>query len=171
MSGGLVWITGLPGVGKSALAAAVAARLRAAAVPVVVLDGDTLRALLGDRGRGFESEQRRELAMTYARLAAWIAREGVLVLAAVVALFESAREVNRAGGMPYVEVWLRAPEALRRQRAGDRDAGGPRVGIELAAEFPRAAHLVLDNDDDPATLARLAEAVVQAWTRTRDGHG
>jgi adenylylsulfate kinase len=168
MSGGLLWITGLPGVGKTTLAAAVCARLRAGGAPVVVLDGDAVRVLLGAAGRHFDATSRRDLALTYARIAAWLAGQGVVVVAAVVALFDEARAANRANGLPYLEVWLRAPDALRRIRAADREAEGPRVGVELAPEWPRNAHLVLDNDDRPSTIDELAGQVVATWRAMRD---
>lgn len=161
MDGGLIWITGLPGVGKTALAGEVVRRLRARGVAVVALDGDALRAVLG--ANGHDAATRRALGLTYARLAAWLAGQGLVVVAAVVALFHAVHAANRAAGQPLLEVWLRAPEALRRARAGDRDADGPRVGIDLAAEWPLQPHLVLDNDDRSETLARLADAVVAAW--------
>jgi len=163
MSGGVVWITGLPGVGKTTLAAAVCARLRARGAPTVLLDGDAVRAMLGEAGRRFDADSRRGLALVYARIAAWLAGEGVVVVAAVVALFDAAREANRSTGRRYLEVWIRAPEAMRRARAADRSAAGPRVGVELAPEWPRDDHLVLDNDDNPATIEELAGRVLAAW--------
>jgi adenylylsulfate kinase-like enzyme len=161
MAGGLIWITGLPGVGKSALAGEVVRRLRASGRAVVVLDGDTLREVL-DANR-HDPAARLALGLTYSRLAAWLAGQGIVVVAAVVALFHAVHAANRAGPQPLLEVWLRAPETLRRARAGDRDAAGPRVGVDLPAEWPLQPHLVLDNDDRAETLARLAEAVVAAW--------
>ncbi|HEY6004875.1 MAG TPA: adenylyl-sulfate kinase, partial [Anaeromyxobacter sp.] len=45
--GTVVWITGLPGAGKSTLAARIAGRVRAAGTACAVLDGDEVRAALG----------------------------------------------------------------------------------------------------------------------------
>ena len=69
MSGGVVWITGLPSSGKSTLAEKVAHRLRSAARSCVVLDGDAVRAALVP-APGYGPEARDAFYATLARLAA-----------------------------------------------------------------------------------------------------
>ena len=66
-TGATVWFTGLPGAGKSTVAAAVEERLIAAGHPAFLLDGDNLRhGLNGDLG--FDEEARtRERAPHLAR--------------------------------------------------------------------------------------------------------
>lgn len=164
---GVIWITGLSGVGKSALAAALANRLRQDGAAVVVLDGDALRAALETDGHAYDRASRRRLAEQYARLAHLVAAQEVVVVAAVIALFHGVQALNRellhASGARYLEVWLRAPEELRRARARGELAAGERVGREIAPEFPLAAHLLLDNDDREPTLRALVERVRSAW--------
>ncbi len=41
--GGVIWITGLSGAGKSTIATIIADNLRNQGLPVVLLDGDRLR--------------------------------------------------------------------------------------------------------------------------------
>ncbi len=163
MTGTLIWITGLPGVGKSTLARSVAGALRARGEPVVVLDGDHLRRVLGHEG-GYERDQRLRLGLTYARIAAWLAAEGIVVVAAVVALFGAVHAANRAAGTRYLEVLLRAPESLRLTRAGDRDdTMNPRIGVEIEPEWPLSPDLTLDNDDRQQTMDELCAAVLALY--------
>ena len=160
---GVIWITGLSGVGKSALAAAVVARLRRDGTCAALLDGDDLRVALGAEVDAYDRASRRRLAEQYARLAQLLAAQGITVVAAVIALFHEIHALNRASGRRYLEVWLRAAEEERVARARGELALGARVGRDIAPEFPREPHLVFDNDYREATLARLVERVRVAW--------
>lgn len=151
-SPGVIWITGLSGVGKTTVAMSLRSRLvRAGTVPVL-LDGDRIRRVLPDR-LGHAEEDRRRLAATYGRLAGEIASQGHLVVCATVSLFHAVHEWNRVHLPGYLEVWLRAPpEALRERGArpalygtgGVAGAAPHVVGVTAAAEFPLAADLVVD---------------------------
>ena len=164
MSGGVLWITGLPGVGKTVLADAVAARLTQGGARIERLDGDAFRAALGVAGSAYDRDSRLALAQRYVAHAHERACSGVLLVASVVALFSAVHEQLRQLPVPYLEVWLRAPESLRRSRAGDHAVPAtPRIGVDIEAQFPQFAHLVLDNDDDPATLEHLATRIETAW--------
>lgn len=168
---GVIWITGLSGVGKTALAAQLVARLAADGADVAWLDGDAWRRHAG-AGRqsdgpaaapGYGAGKRRQLAFEYVRLAAEAATRGCVAVVSTISLLHDVQAANRRVPHRYLEVWLRAAEPLRRQRAGDRSATSARVGVELAAEFPLAADLMLDNDDRPCTLPRLAQRVAAAY--------
>lgn len=166
-SGGVVWVTGLPGVGKTTVARAVGERLRSGGVLPVLLDGDSLRAMVpGDAG--YATAERRELALFYARLARELAVQGHLVVCATVSLFHDVREWNRAHLENYLEVWLRAPVDTLRHR-GDRvelygtgaDQARSFVGDHLAAEFPTSPDLVIDNFGD-TRVDQAVDVVVAA---------
>jgi cytidine diphosphoramidate kinase len=161
---GVVWITGLPGVGKTSLALKVADNLRANGLPVFTLDGDDMRRALGVHNSHYDSSSRRQLAMLYADHALSLAASGQLVVASVVALFHDARRRLRQANLPYLEVWLRAPEMLRQERAGDANAPpNLRVGLGVDVEFPCAPDMALDNDGDVLGLDDLATQISNAW--------
>jgi adenylylsulfate kinase len=158
--GGVIWITGFSGAGKSSLAVRVAALLRSRGVPVVVLDGDRLRGVLGQSG--MNEGDREQLALCYSRLAWMIAGQGLVSIVATISLRHVVHDYNRQNRGRYLEVLLDTDADLRRSRSGDRH-GGPRVGVEIDAELPRAPHLELANDANPATLDELALRVVDAY--------
>jgi len=81
--GGVFWLTGLPGSGKSTIARAVESELVAAGLRTTVLDGDTLRAgLCSDLG--FSPEDRRENIRRTAHVARLLAESGQAVIVALV---------------------------------------------------------------------------------------
>jgi adenylylsulfate kinase len=111
-SGATVWLTGLPSAGKSTIATAVAARLRAAGRRVEILDGDEVRTNLS-AGLGFSRADRD----TNVRRIGWVARllasHGVVVLVPVIAPYAQARDEVRAAhvsaSVPFVEVYVATP--------------------------------------------------------------
>lgn len=110
-----VWITGLSASGKTTLANIVTARLRDLGVPVIMLDGDDLREILGETVH-YEREDRKQLAFLYARMVQSLSEQGVVVVIATVALFKEVHEWNRKNIRGYFEVFLDVPvDELRRR--------------------------------------------------------
>ena len=105
----VVWLTGLSGGGKSTLAKGVQAACNASGLPVVILDGDDIRAGLS-RGLGFSNEDRTENIRRMAQVARLLCAQGVTVLvAAVTPLREHRRLARDIVGQPFCEVFVDAP--------------------------------------------------------------
>ena len=112
--GATVWFTGLPGSGKSTIAAAVEERLVAAGRPAYLLDGDNLRHGL-NADLGFSAPDRAENVRRAGAVAALFADAGVVALVALVSPYaadrDAARGVHEADGIPFAEAWLATPPA------------------------------------------------------------
>ncbi len=146
--GRVIWITGLSGSGKTTLARALLKKIPGA----ILLDGDELREALGATAGSFDAEGRKKLALTYARFARLLARQGRTVLVATISLFHAVHAWNRENLPGYVEVFLDVPEAERRRRDPKGLYAGERKGLVTqmagggtAVEFPQAPHLRLDS--------------------------
>lgn len=168
----VIWITGLAGAGKTSLAAELLARLQLAqrqgdarvAGELQSIDGDAVRRELGAQGQGYAREQRLAVARQIAQRAAAHSRAGGIAVVATISLFHAIHALNRSACADYFEVLLDCAEAQRAVRCGDgRLQAGPRVGHEIAPEFPLTPHLRLDSGLHPA--AALADAAIQAWHR------
>jgi adenylylsulfate kinase len=159
--GAVVWITGLPGAGKSTLAARAAARLRGAGVPCAVLDGDEVRAALGlPAGRG--SAERDAFYASLARLAALLASQGLVALVAATANRAAYRERARSLAPRYLEVHVATPaaECARRDPRGLYAAArsGAATGVpgaDAPYEAPAAPDVVASGGEDGAAVERL----------------
>ena len=158
--GHVVWITGLPGAGKSTIGARLFAIVRASHPNSVLLDGDVLRRVF-EHDLGYTLDERRRCARRYARLSEMLASQGLHVVVATVSMFDDVRQWNRRRLPRYLEVYVRAPLALRRARVPGLYAGSDVPGIDLAVELPAEAHLVVDNDGTTA-LDRIVAAI---WDR------
>jgi adenylylsulfate kinase len=128
----VVWLTGLPSSGKSTLARRIAARLRAAGRAALVLDGDEVRAALVP-APGYDEPGRAAFYETLARLAALVAREGVVAVVAATAHRRAFRDAARALAPRFLEVWLDVPA----ETCASRDA----KGLWAAARAGRAPSL------------------------------
>ena len=115
LDNGLIWITGYSGAGKTTIARIVSDKLKEMGMPVVLLDGDDLRSIFGERF-GHALDDRRQLAYVYSRLCKRISDCGVTVVIATIAMFESVRVENRASNERYLEVYLNVPLAVREER-------------------------------------------------------
>jgi bifunctional enzyme CysN/CysC len=151
--GATVWMTGLPGSGKSTIAGGVEAALLESGRSVYILDGDNLRhGLNGDLG--FSAEDRAENVRRTAEVSALLADAGVVVLVALVSPYradrEAARAVHDARGLPFLEVHVatsleecerRDPKGLyARARAGEITG---LTGVDDPYEPPLAADVVV----------------------------
>jgi bifunctional enzyme CysN/CysC len=149
----VVWLTGLSGAGKSALANNLARRLHAMGRLAYVLDGDNLRHGL-NRDLGFTQADRVENIRRAAEVARLLADAGLIVITAFISPFRSERDFARSllPAGQFMEVHVDVPLAV----AEARDAKGlyakarrgelPNfTGIDSPYEPPTQPELHLDH--------------------------
>jgi bifunctional enzyme CysN/CysC len=117
----VVWLTGLPGAGKSSIANAVERRLLALGRHTYMLDGDNLRRGLS-KDLGFTDADRAENNRRAAEVAKVLTDAGLVVIAAFVSPFRADRATTRAlfGEDEFLEVHVDVPLAV----AAERDTKG-----------------------------------------------
>ncbi|HXG25396.1 MAG TPA: adenylyl-sulfate kinase [Candidatus Binatia bacterium] len=162
--GTVVYLTGLSGAGKSTIAEALAASLRADGRSVEIVDGDVLRAR-ETAHLGFDRASREAQVRRGAELATELASDGSIVVSALISPFEDARQAARelieASGARYLLVYVSTPLEVaeardpkghyRRARAGViRDF----TGIDSPYEPPANPDLVIDT-----TTTSVQEAI------------
>lgn len=150
--GFVVWLTGLPGAGKSTLACLLAAELRQHGLAVEVLDGDEVRKHL-TKDLGFSKEDRLENVRRIAYVAKLLARIGGVVIVAAIAPYAEAREAARAEIDRFVEVFVRCPleECVKRDVKGlyakaYRGEIAQMTGVSAPYEAPVNPEVIVDTD-------------------------
>ncbi|MER6005330.1 adenylyl-sulfate kinase [Nonomuraea angiospora] len=148
----VLWLTGLPGAGKSTIANALERRLHAMGLHTYVLDGDNVRSGL-NKDLGFTPEDRAENVRRVAELARILLDAGLIVIVALVSPFRTDRAVAKSLFQPgdFAEVWVDTPAEVcaRRDPKGlyaQAKAGTlPNLtGLGQAYEPPEHADLVVD---------------------------
>ena len=164
----IVWITGLSGAGKSSVARELAGQLRDLGRPVVVLDGDEVRAAIADPNVNHDRISRIANAMRLCRLAKLLADQGVYVVTATMSLFKEIHDWNRSNFDRYFEAYLKVDlEILKRRDArqlySQAQAGKVKnvVGVDLEFDEPQNPDLVLDNTAELHTLSALAAQILE----------
>lgn len=158
--GFVVWLTGLPGSGKTTIARGLAERLRSEGYRVELLDGDWARKTIS-RGAGFTREERRRHLHRVAWVARLLARNGVIVLCSFVSPYRDVRREVREiieEEAPFIEVYVKCSleECIRRDPKGlYRKALRGEIkhftGISDPYEPPENPDLVLDTEkEEPA---------------------
>jgi len=167
--GATLWFTGLPGAGKSTVAAAVEERLLAAGQSAYMLDGDNLRhGLNGDLG--FDESARRENVRRTAHVARLLAESGTIALVSLVSPYAADREaaaaLHAADELGFLEIFVDAPLELCEQRdpkglyarARSGELAGL-TGVGAPYEAPAEPDLVLGSREE--TVEEEVERVME----------
>lgn len=175
MGGCTLWLTGLPGAGKTTLAHELAAELVRAGATVDVLDGDSVRKVLS-RDLGYTRDDRDQNIERIAWVAARLARAGAVAIVAAVSPYaaarQRARELTESHGSCFIEVWVNTPAEVCQQRDPKglyaRSRAGELTGltgVDDPYEAPPAPDIEIDTQD--ATPAETAAVILGAIEQIR----
>ncbi len=114
---GVLWLTGLPGSGKSTIADEVEKSLFERGIRAYVLDGDTVRQTLSE-DLGFSPEDRRENVRRVARTAQLMMDAGLIVIVSLVSPYRADREAARElfAHADFAEVFVDTPLEICQER-------------------------------------------------------
>jgi adenylyl-sulfate kinase len=161
--GFVVWLTGLPGSGKTTIARQLEPELKKRGWCVEVLDGDEIRQNLS-KGLGFSREDRETHLKRVTYVAKLLSRNGVAVIAAFISPYRNIREYARRETTNFVEVFVkcsvegcakRDPKGLYKKASNGqiKDLTGP----QDLYEEPLNPDLVVDTEK--LTVAEEVEVI------------
>lgn len=170
-AGAVVWLTGLPGAGKSTLAKALERRLFERGGAPILLDGDTLRAGLNN-DLGFKAEDRAENIRRLAEIAAHLARSGqIAIVAAVSPSAQDRAQARRIADAFFREIFVATPMEVCEVRDPKGHYAKARAGALQGFtgtnndyEAPQNAELTLDTSS--RTIAESADEIERMLART-----
>jgi adenylylsulfate kinase-like enzyme len=170
-----LWIVGLSSAGKSTVARELIERLRAEGHPSILLDGDHVRTVFGNR-LGYDRESRRAQTERVLKLAQLTSEQGIIPVAAIIHPFEDGRAKCRKMLPGYFEVHLQCDINVCRSRdtknvyPNDFGDANNVVGMVIDFEDTVNADLVLDSANiPPEDLAKtIYRAIQPGLTATPD---
>lgn len=162
----VIWLTGLPGAGKTTIAKTLEVELRNRGYKVEVLDGDEVRMGLSPE-LGFSKRDRELHAKRVAYISKLLSKNGVFTIVALISPFRSIRQDAReAIGKDFVEVWIKTPlEVCRRRdpkgmyKKAEEGKLSNLTGIQDPYEPPLNVELELDtqNEKPEASTQKLID--------------
>ena len=168
MDGWAIWITGLPGSGKSTIAKGVVKRLEKQNVKVEYLRMDEVREILAP-AKKYTEEERDYTYRSLALVGKYLTQNGINVIADATAYKKFWRDLARELIPNFAEIYVRCPlkicveresqrkdnlvmhelykKAMRRRDIGEHvDGLGEVVGIDVPYEEPEEPELIVDSD-------------------------
>ena len=105
--GVLIWITGLPGAGKTTLAQELYRSIKDK-LPSVCIDGDAMRNIMG-KDLGYNIKDRLSNAYRIARLNKHLVDHNLTVICSTVSLFKEIHKWNRENIENLIEIYIDVP--------------------------------------------------------------
>ncbi len=168
-AGFTLWFTGLSGAGKSTLAEVIEQLLKAQRRSVEVLDGDIVRTHLS-KGLGFSREDRDTNIKRIAFVCKLLTRNGVACVSAAISPYQETRAWARKEIGNFVEVYVKCPIEVCRQRDIKglyklADAGIIQnfTGVSDPYEEPQQPELVVETDKETVEecVARIFARLIE----------
>jgi adenylylsulfate kinase len=149
-----VWLTGLPGCGKTTIARILEAELLKRKARVEVLDGDEVRQGLSPN-LGFSAEDRNLHNRRVIYMSKLLMRNGVIVIIGLISPYRKTREYARSQLNSFIEVYVKASveECIRRDPKGlyKRALAGEIkqfTGIDDPYEEPISPEVLVDTEQE-----------------------
>ncbi len=164
MNAPVIWLTGIPGSGKTTLALELKNFYDQKGLPIDILDGDEIRKTLS-KDLGFSPEDRKEHNRRVIFVAKILAKNGVTTIIPLISPYRETREFARKEIPNFIEVWVKASvdECKKRDPKGlykKAMAGEIKnlTGLQAPYEEPQNAELVLDTEKH--TVEESAELLI-----------
>lgn len=157
----VIWITGVPGAGKTTIAKLLLEELRQRSIQSILIDGDSIRDVLQDFK--YDDKSRQSLAYLYSRMSKMFSEQGSVVICATVSMYDVVRKWNTENITDYFEIYLSVSNEVlkvRNQKGLYRDNGaieGEPAPLRLNTfEVPKFPNLTLDSSSNnlPVTLVK-----------------
>ena len=147
-NGGLIWITGLSGSGKTTIAKELVKYYQNKAI---LIDGDEVRKVLDLSSSGYDYNGRKHVAFTYARLCHLLSEQGFLVICATISMYDEVRQWNKDNNKYYCEIFLDIDEAERKKRDPKKLYANHKnnlinnmAGLDYEIELPKEPDIIID---------------------------
>ena len=152
MSSMAIWLTGIPGSGKTTLSLLLKDYFQKKNIPSIILDGDELRQTIS-KDLGFSPQDRKEHNRRVIEIAKLLVKNNFTAIIPLISPYRETRELARREIPNFVEVYVKAsldtcikrdPKGLY-QKAKNGEITNL-TGLQSPYEEPQNPELVLDTE-------------------------
>ena len=146
-TGYLIWITGLSGSGKTAIAEKIKNDISKRYGFTLTLSGDDLRKIFNLNK--FSRKRRLAYALNYGKFCKHITDKNINLIFSTVSLFHKVRKWNRVNINNYVEVYIESDirEIIKKKNKFFYKGNYKNiVGKNIKAEFPKSPDIIIKNN-------------------------
>ena len=147
-----IWITGLPGSGKTTVSELLKNHLQSKNIQVIILDGDEIRKTIS-KDLGFSPVDRKEHNRRVIQIAKLLVKNGITTIISLISPYRETREQARREIPNFIEVYTKASldTCIRRDPKGlYKKAKNGEItnltGLQSRYEEPQNPELVLDTE-------------------------
>lgn len=148
-TGGLIWITGLSGAGKTTIAKKIINFLNNQAI---LIDGDEMRKVLDLSSSSYDIDSRKKIAFIYVKMCTMLANQGFLVICSTISMYDDVRKYARENNKYYCEIFLNISEKERRKRDPKKlyeyhnnQIIHNMAGLDYTIELPKSPDIVIED--------------------------
>jgi len=152
MKAPVIWLTGIPGSGKTTLALELQKFYENKGIPIEILDGDEIRKTLS-KDLGLSPEDRKEHNRRVIFVAKILTKNGVTTIVPLISPYRETRANARKEIPDFIEIWVKTSvdECIKRDPKGlykKALAGEIKnlTGLQAPYEEPQNAELILDTE-------------------------
>ncbi len=152
MKAPVIWLTGIPGSGKTTLALELQKFYENKGIPIEILDGDEIRKTLS-KDLGLSPEDRKEHNRRVIFVAKILAKNGVTTIVPLISPYRETRANARKEIPNFIEIWVKTSvdECIKRDPKGlykKALAGEIKnlTGLQAPYEEPQNPELIVDTE-------------------------
>lgn len=140
--GRVYWLTGLHNSGKTTIGTTLYYDLKKNMDNIVILDGDIMKNITSFHSDNiYSTESRFSRAKRYSVLSKLLSDQGIVVIVCTISMYDEIREWNRKNIKGYIEVYISAPEEIRRERSKNKN-----YSLDSNIQLPKNPDLIVNND-------------------------
>lgn len=142
-----IWITGLPGSGKTTIGKHFYKKFRKTFGPTLFVNGDDLRNIFNIKK--FDIKSRKKIALQYGKFVKFIYSQNINIIFTCVAMFDEVRDYNKKKIQNYYEVFIDAslPQIIKEKKKKLYFKKKKHmVGIDIPMELPKKPDIVIKNN-------------------------
>lgn len=161
----VVWVTGLPGSGKTTFSRGLHLFLQNALTNTVLLDGDDLREVFNHKF-GYTKDERIQVSRIYINLAKMLARQGIVVIVSTVSMFNEVFTYLKEEIPSVRVVFIDANHSLldsRNQKQLRSTGAQNSPGVSLKVDYPNKPFVRLNGDENQGKLESIYDLLLESF--------